>query len=637
MSALTVPQVVASLRAVLPQVTGQTSPNTVISDGQALKKTYVDWIEVAKSVSQTASMMELPKLDQYQLALQYRTESLKSEPPAELDPLKTLFSKLMARLSPGGMSDEFMENQLRHLSKRYPAYAQKLLKSSHESLAIEFFRFCLQAPSQSSHKDVSHWVDLFVKYPEFAERLMRSSLYEKLGRFPENIHVHNEKGVCIQMNILEQGVVFVHVTSDGLCHFKNEALGGNTEGITLTGEQIFQQFENYATPDIDVSSTGIINFNSFLMQSRDSKGKIHLVDPINWTNYMPFVELSFNELQKRFPEAQTQTPFMLVLRVHSSAESASETFFDFIMKTSNGKYRVFSLQEHRKLGNNPHRQKSFFYPLTSGQGKMVIEKVAKEIGYFRQMHAERKPIPPFDVQSYIDGVLGHDFYAYLDQFISENTFLRLTKEEMKAQLTQVRQRLDPEAFEQFLQPVVEKLVNTHDMSKIHTFIATSLLTIHTVLGTDRSKIKLPTVEEVTNAGRDLNTLDPMKPSLIALALLCFEVLHPYKMSVTDAEKETPVLGLIFSKIESIPWPWLQNLLYSFFLMILGPSRNYHYKTVDTSSLKTLPRLVQSIRNLVPEKYINRPSQLFDSLSETQRETVERRLKQHLTPLVAAVI
>jgi hypothetical protein len=126
----------------------------------------------------------------------------------------------------------------------------------------------------------------------------------------------------------------------------------------------------------------------------------------------------------------------------------------------------------------------------------------------------------------------------------------------------------------------------------------------------------------------------MGPSLLALASLCFEVLHPYKMSVAAAEKDTPVIGFIFRRIESIPWVWLKNLLYNFFLTILGPVRGYHYKAVETSHLKTFPRLIQSIRNLAPERYINRPSQLFDSLSDAQKKAIEARIQGHLTVLTA---
>lgn len=640
MSVITVQQVITSLRDILPQVNGQTSRDAVIVDRQNLNKTYVDWIDVAEATRKKVATTtpELPKLDQYQLALQYRTKQVVKGAPYELKPLLELFNKLMARLFPGGISEKFVEAQLRYLCRIYPAYAQKLLEPTHESLAIEFFRFCLQTPFQSSHRSKAfpHWIDLFVKYPEIAERLMKSSLAEKLGRFPEIVHIDTDRGVCFKMDLVEEGAVLVHLKLDSVCHFRNKALDENTNGIALTGEQIFQQFENSALPDITISSTGIINFTPLLMQTRDSGGKVHLVDPTKWNDYIPSVELQSNEMAQLFPDNQSQTPFAFVLRVNLSAVSSSEIFFDFIMKLPNGSYRVISLQSHQKPRDPLYRQKSFFYPLTEEQGKIVIDKVAKEISHFRQMHAEGKPIPPIDVQSYLDDVLGHDFYDFLDRLVLKNTYLKHTNEQLKALLAQTRHNLDPAAFEQFLRPVVKELTDTHDIESIHQLITTSLKTIHSLLGKDKTKITLPTLEEVTNAGRALpnNTLDPMGSSLIALATICFEVLHPYKISVADAEKETPILGFIFRKIESISWAWLKNLLYGFFLMILGPSRGYHYKKVDTSTIKTFPRLIQSIHNLVPERYINRPSKLFDNLSETQKQAMESLLKQHLTVLVA---
>jgi hypothetical protein len=281
------------------------------------------------------------------------------------------------------------------------------------------------------------------------------------------------------------------------------------------------------------------------------------------------------------------------------------------------------------------QQKSFFYPLTSQQGEMVIRKVADEICRFRQVQAEGKPIPPINVQTYLDDVLGHDFYSYLDRMVSKpNTYLHHTNEDLKSQLAEVRKNLDSAAFEKFLRPVVDKLMSTHDMALIHQFITTSLATIHSVIQKDPTKIHFPTEQEVTEAGKA--HLDQMGPSLLALASLCFEVLHPYRMSVAAAEKDTPVIGFIFRRIESISWVWLKNLLYNFFLTIFGPFRGYHYKTVETSHLKAFPRLIQSIRNLAPERYINRPSQLFDSLSDVQKQAIEARIKGHLTVLIAPI-
>ena len=460
---------------------------------------------------------------------------------------------------------------------------------------------------------------------------MRSSLYEKLGRFPENVYVGDEKGVCLLMAPFKESPGYLHITADGYRTFRNKALGGNTEGITLTIDEIFQQFEGPALPDIDISSDGIINFNPVLLESKVSKGKVHRIDdPKQWTEYMPFVELTWPEMKNMFPEANEETPYTFILRVNSSADSDCQTFFDFIMKT-NGKYRVFSLQGHQKPSSGVQHKKSFFYPLTDAQGELLKKKVADEIVRFREAHDAGKPIPPIDVQSYLDDILGHDFYIFLEKLVSAlNTNLCHTNEKLKTQLREVRNNLETAAFEKFLRPVIDKLINKRDMALIHQLITTSLATIHSVVQEDATKIQLPTEKEVTDAGRA--RVDQIAPSLLALASLCFEVLHPYRISVTAAEKDTPVIGFIFRRIESIPWEWLKNLLYNFFLTILGPFRGYHYKTMETSHLNTFSRLVRSVRNLVPERHINKPSQLLNSLSDKQKQRIEARIKEHLTVL-----
>lgn len=271
----------------------------------------------------------------------------------------------------------------------------------------------------------------------------------------------------------------------------------------------------------------------------------------------------------------------------------------------------------------------------------MIDKVAKDITLSRTAHEEGKPIPSIDVQSYLDEILGHDFYAYLEQLISKpHTYLQQNEKALKRQLAEVRQNLDTAALEEFLHPVIDKLIGTRDIPLIHRFITTSLTTIHAVLQRDGTKIILPTVEQVTGACKELfdkqKSLDAMKPSLLALASLCFEVLHPYRMSVTEAEKNTPIIGYIFQKIESIPWVWLKNFLHSFFLTILGPFRGYHYKTLETSHLRPLPRLVQAIRSLKPEGYINRPSHLYDSLTEEKKQFIDEIIKKHLSVLTVPV-
>lgn len=632
---MSVPSVVQSLQDVLRQVDSQTSPSTLIADSSNTKRTCVEWIAVAEQTAKI-SALELPQLNQLELALKYRTQVLIEEAPAEFDPHMTFFRDLSARLFPSGIPVEFADKQIRYLCSKYPSFAKKLLEPTHEKLAADFFRFALLAPSQSSHrnKDASHWVDIFVKYPEIAERLMKSSLYEKLGQYPENIFIHAEKGVCLKMELSHEiAWVPIHVETR-LPPFRNKALGVKTPGITLSLEEVFKQFESLL-PDLDVSSTGIVNINSQLLISKESDEKTHLIDPMGWTEYMPSVELELPELMKLFPEAKSELHFAFILRVNVFASKEGQAFFDFIMRLDNGKYRVVSLQGHQKPGDVLHQQKRLFYPLTANQGEAVIRMVAEEITRCREAHAMGKALPSIDIQSYLDEILGHDFYALLEKLTTDLFPLnnsRQSKDALKAQLFCVRKNLDTAAFKSFLQPVVDKLMNKRDMELIQQLINASLATMHTVL--QKGNVPLPNVTEVTEAGK--NHFDQMGPSLMALATLCFEVLHPYRISVAAAEKNTPVIGFIFRTIESIPWEWLKNLLYSFFLTVLGPFRGYHYKTLANPHPKSLSGLVQSICNLVPERYINRPSQLLESQSDDQKQSVETRIKAHLSILTAPV-
>ena len=86
----------------LQQIDGQTRSDTVIADRSNTKKTYVNWIAVAEAATRAAqkSAPELPQLDQLELALKYRTQSLKEEAPAEFDPLMALFRNLLQGYSP---------------------------------------------------------------------------------------------------------------------------------------------------------------------------------------------------------------------------------------------------------------------------------------------------------------------------------------------------------------------------------------------------------------------------------------------------------------------------------------------------------------------------------------------------------
>jgi hypothetical protein len=78
------------------------------------------------------------------------------------------------------------------------------------------------------------------------------------------------------------------------------------------------------------------------------------------------------------------------------------------------------------------------------------------------------------------------------------------------------------------------------------------------------------------------------------------------------------------------------LLYDLLLITLGPFRGYHYKTLVTSHQKPLAKLVQAIRNLKPENYVNQPSQFFVSLSQDRINAIDTRIKGHLEVLASPI-
>lgn len=637
-----VSQLIQNLRTVLQQVDSKTKEESPLGDSTN-KQNYVSWISTAEKTRKAAkqSTPELQKLEQFELALRYRTGHLASEPTVESEPLIQHFKTLSEKF---GIPHDFTKTQLRHLCDKYPSFAQKLLEPGHEELADSFFKFCIHSPSQSCHRrrDVTHWVDIFVKYPEITERLMASCLYEKLGMFPENIYILAEevhitvegfKDIDLEKNRLfkEKGLWPMPLSvkkEDQQFAFADLISEEPSLGIPLTIEQVFKQFESSSPSDIDVTMKGMINLNSTLLATRRNR-EVYAIDPKEWTKYRPHVELSWRELKAKYPEAEDglNCGFVLI------AEKNGQTYFEFIRKEK-GNYQVFFIRRPQKPGAALDQQKRTFSPLTEAQGEIVKRKVGEDIEHCRKATAEGRPIPSLDVQSYVDEVLGHPFYANIEGLIAD--LFKDEKTERINELTQARQNLDTAAFEKVIKPLIDKLIRKQDIGPIHQFIKTSLESIYSVLHKDGTKNDIPTKEEVVAAGKALHdsdhNIEKMIPSLVALGSICFEALHPYRMTVAAAEKDTLVLGRIFRIVEAIPWAWLKNLLNNFLLTILGPFRGYHYKTLVQGNQGGLKRLFRAVGNLKPEKYINRPSQLFDGLSTEQKQAIEDRIKNHLTVL-----
>ena len=709
-----VPQLIDSLRDVLKQVGQQTKPESLITDHSSnTKLSCSSWIETAEATRAAAQKLtpEVTHLEHLILALKYRIHLLKDEAPlTDIDPLMAKFDELSKKLFLDRILKKFAEDQISYLARTYPSFFQKLLEPDQEELAVRFFKFCLQAPLVGYYRGrrVSHWVDIFVQYPEVVERMMRSSFYEKLGQYPDRMEITTERDRLVLKMDLKDGAQMIPVNESWNIKLplKNKAAEPSgivppatparmplsapnppttakkglvppptparhtqtpakppssvqktgpqetSAGLSLSLEEIFNQFETTPHPDVDVSADGIINLNTRLLVSRVSEKKVDYIDATQWTEYCPSVKFSWEQLIKLYPEAQKGTdqrpPFGFVLRAHSSSPKKGEAFFDFILKEPDGNYLVFSFQGYQLPDAALYQQKRAFYPLTEEQGAVVVRKIAEEIQRAQQAHAEGKSIPPLDIQSYIDEVLGYDFYENLRSLIEDlhPSHPHQTKEELLAQLAQVKVNLDTADFEKFLKPIMDNLVNhKRDITKVLQFIEISLKTIHSALQLDPPE--LPKKEQVTAAAAQHS--DQVTSGLVALASLCFEVLHPFRMTVAAAEKDTPVWGYLFQKIENISWGWLKNLLYALLLTLLGKRRGYHYKTLVSPELTdeqkkswratrkdSLKKWVKSVSNIKPERYLNRVSQLFSSLSDEEKRSITARLHQQMSVLALPV-
>lgn len=637
MSGKSVSQVIRSLQDIMPTVFESNPAETLYADSSNDKMTCEGWVETAKKAREAVKKTnpDSTRLEQLEFALKYRAHLIKTERIAETTPYIAFFQRLSERAFPHGVPQEFTDfakTQIDHLCGKYAPFAKNLIeKPEYADLADRFFQFCIQAPYPAGQrKPASHWVDIFVKFPEVVERLMRSPLYEKLGNYPDHIAVDKTSGVCLRVATIRKP--FVPFNSKDDIPFRNTALPVDltattqpNETISLTLQNIFQDFEA-SSHTLDVSIDGIINLRADLFEINRHPQAAYSIDPKDWTKHLPAMPLTFTELQRLYPEVPDNLEFALVLRT-KSYPSNSQAVIDFVMRLPSGDYQVFSFQSHQKFSTGIYQQQSVFCPLSPEQGKRFIDKVTEDIERARAARDAKKPIPSFNPQSYIDDVLGAPFYGFLDELISHlypNN--ASTQDLLKDKLSQVKQNLDSAAFEKFLQPLIDKLVTQRDMARIHTFMTSTLSAIYAVVPHDH-RPPLPSEEQVKEAGRA--HLDAMKPSLLALAVIYFEVLHPYRMTVTKAEENRWIIGRLFRIIEAIPLEFLRNLLYNFFLTILGPFRGYHYQTLVTTHQKPLTRLVQNIRRITPEKYLNRPHQLFTHLSPEQVEVFKTRIQTEM--------
>lgn len=639
-------EIAQSLQQILQQTTEQTS--TDAEYGVKERRSIKDWIITAKAACQAAknATPELVHIEQMTLALCYRTKSVSEKTASE--PVETLLGLLREKypaLFSNHLLEEFSRKQVDYLSRRYPEFAKRLfdqVQKAPDEWTVNFVKFCLQAPSQSSYRDkqATHWIDIFLRYPEIADPLMKCGIYEKLGLYPENIAIRVEKGVCLKVE-LHDGVRDVPIREPLKQHrLKNRAQETQINLVTLS--QIFHEFETRPSPNFAVSMNGIINLNSLLLGSKTNKeGEVAFIDPKQWTEHKPCIKLTHTELDNLYGPIRGEPVYGFVLRADRQfpnlTATQSQAFFDFVIKLDDGDYRVIPMNPDQRHDIYLRHQKMTFYPLSKEQGEKVIEMVAQDIQNYRISHGQGKLTPYIDIQRYLDEVFGNDFYTFLENMGLENKEqASLERENIKKRLALVKQTLDPEDFEKFMSPLIEKLVKAREIPDIHLLIEKSLTTLKFLLHKEADKILLPTQEEVRSAAADLygkNGDTTIHQSLLALTRLCFVALHPYSIKVVDAERNTPIIGKIFQIAQSITWKWLRDLLSDFLLLIFGHFRGYRYHKPDEAK-KGIYKLVQTVRNLQPARYLNLPSQLFDSTHETAMKRTVGDITTHLNILAS---
>lgn len=620
-----------SLYRILSQVTEGMDPEALVGE-EGHKQACNQWIATAHATLQAAQKKtpELIQIEQIEMALRCRVLPTAKETKAlEIKPLLDLLRDKYKMFFPNGIPEEFVSNQLQYLCRKYPDFVQRLLtpETSADEWSANFIKFAMVAPSQSSYRNVktTQWIDIFIKYPEITERLMKSRLYEKLGLYPENIDLIKKKNlgelngiwhVCLKIDLYgDPDTCWVSINDHRSFQLKN--IAQPSQKLSLTMEDIFKEFEKHC-PDFDVSKDGIINLNPLLLGSKkNNEGTLEIIDASQWQKYKPSMKLSLPELHAKYFPLPVGFDYGFVLRAErlfsNAAPITNHASFDFIIKDKKN-YRVFSLnpsEGHVHL----REQKIVFYSLTAEQAKAVTERVAKDIENYRKSHTEGKSTSFINIEPYMDEIFGKDFYEFLIGLASKLE----DGDKLKSQLAYAKQTFDPQDFEKFVSPILQKLVKDRDVPQIRNLIEISLNTLKFLLQINEvTSIAVPDVEAIrqaTTAFYKKNQDAQIHESLLALTQLCFILLHPYSVKATDVEKNTPVIGKLVKIVEAIPWKFLRELLSDLLLLVLSCFRNYRYKKPEADSPQTtLKNLVGKISDLKPLPYLNQPGQIFETYS-----------------------
>ncbi|MBS0649262.1 MAG: hypothetical protein JSS10_08585 [Verrucomicrobia bacterium] len=639
-----------NLSKVLSQVTEGMDPQALVGE-EGHKQACDQWIATARAAVQAAQKrtLELIQIEQLEMALYYRTHLTSSDSPVStVQPLLELLRDQYKAFFPNGLPEEFVINQLQYLCRKYPEFVKRLQTpaTSHDEWSTNFIKFALIAPSQSRYRDVktTQWVDIFIKYPEIAQRLMKSHLYEKLGIYAENIALIEKiptgevKGVwhvCLKMDLVDKETNWVSVHDHRPFRLKN--IAQPDQELSLTMEQVLKEFEK-PCPDFDVSKDGIINLNPLLLGSKkNNEGVLELIEPSQWRKYKPCMKLTVPQLHGKYGSLQAHFEYGFVLRADRSlsnnAAAPTHAYFDFIIKEK-GNYRVFSMNPDQGQERLLCEQKMVFYALSEKQANAVCRKIAADIMHCRASHAQGQSTPVTNFETYMDEIFGGDFYEFLTGLASKLQ----EGPQLKAQLDLAKQTFDPQDFEKFVGPILQKLVHKdRDVPQMRTLMETSLNTLKFLLQikevTSISVPDLEAIRPVFTALYNANEEVKIYESLFALTRLCFILLHPFSVKATEVEKNTPVVGKFVRFVEAIPFPFLRQLCEALLLLVLSRFRKYRYKKPgEACSQGIVATLLGKISDLKPLPYFNLPDQIFKSYGLDALGEHTTTIKGHVTIL-----
>jgi hypothetical protein len=672
-----------ALGRILAAVTGPVSPTDVVQDGPKQEAlTYEQWVARARDVRTAAekgSLSPQAKLDLIRLERQeYALKSLSREAPEEPDAtvetdMLALRKRYKDQFPNAPEITEFEKRQMRHLCATHPSYARRLVERNNnfpranDEWTIAFFKFCLRSPAPAAivDKNATHWIDIFINYPDEADEIMRCHMDKRLGFFPENLKVFIGKGVCLHFDVPD-GAGERWISIQGAEQKKQAVplrnrVNPNLDPLRLTIEQIFEQFRQKTTGyhDVEMCEQGIINWNSIYLGSKDPANPQSPIVPITLEDdpryplsaqlahkFPPVFTLTYEQLLMRHPGQIEKEPlYGLVLRanrLHSDHDAnENHALFDAVIPLGDGRYRVipagfqstilprtlldrfkFSTatikggfhcpDEGHSLTNRA--QLAVFYSLTLDEGKELARLVAKEISKCQNGHRYFQPGGKncaYTIQRIFEQILGDSFYGALGNAAVASR--PAEQDRIQRELMEAMKTLDPQDFDKFISPVIQQLVARNDIDHLHPLLEAAVKTLNRLLHLQgRDQIPIPSKDDFAKAvqaasGKENEIVESIK----ILAKVCMEALHPYKIHTKDVVVKTAVIKHIIRAIRAIPWDWLRTILMKALLFVIGSWRGYRYQKTDGSN-KTVHKTARFMHSRHVGTHMHLPSQLFDS-------------------------